>query len=168
MCILHVWSTTSDNLANEVFKAWQEIRTEKRRPAKSRTMCWSGPDDICTARINTARKGNLTRARIWACTVFLDYYTEYVFFALMRDLTAESTLAGKKEFEHRCAVRGVKVKHYHADNEIFAEPAWINECKHYEQDFTFCVVGAPHQNVILERKIKDVTSISRTMLLHVI
>ena len=49
-------------------------------------------------------KGNLTRARIWACTVFVDYYTGYVFVALMRDLNAESTLAEKKEFEHRCAV----------------------------------------------------------------
>ena len=52
----------------------------------------------------TQEKGNLTRARIWACTVFVDYYTGYVFVALMRDLTAESTLAAKKEFEHRCAV----------------------------------------------------------------
>ena len=65
-------------------------------------------------------KGNLTRARIWACTVFLDYYTEYVFFALMRDLTAESKLVAKKEFEHRCAVRGVKVEHYHEDNGRFS------------------------------------------------
>ena len=71
-------------------------------------------------------KGNLTRARIWACTVFVDYYTGYVFVAMMRDLTAESTLAAKKEFEHRCAVRGVKVEHYYADNGRFAEPAWIN------------------------------------------
>ena len=91
-------------MANKVFKTWQEIRTEKRRLDKARTMCWSGPDDICTARINTARKGNLTRASIWACTLFFDYYTGYVFVALMRDLTAESTLAAKKEFEHRCAV----------------------------------------------------------------
>ena len=71
-------------------------------------------------------KGNLTRARIWACTVFINYYTGYVFVVLMRDLTAESTLAAKKEFEHRCAVQGVQVENYHADNGIFAEPAWIS------------------------------------------
>ena len=41
-------------------------------------------------------KGNLTRAIFWACTVFVDYYTGYVFVALMRDPTAESTLATKK------------------------------------------------------------------------
>ena len=49
-------------------------------------------------------KGNLTRARIWACTVFVDYYTVYVFVALMRDLNVESTIVAKKEFEHCCAV----------------------------------------------------------------
>ena len=121
MCILHVWSTTPKKLANKVFEAWQEIGTKKRRLDKARKICWSRPDDICTARINTTR--------IWACTVFVDYYTGYVFVALMRDLTAELTLAAKKEFEHRCSVRGVKVKHYHAENGRFAEPTWINECK---------------------------------------
>ena len=74
----------------------------------------------------TQEKGNLTRARIWACTLFVDYYTGYVFVALMRDLNAESTLAAKKGYEHRCAVRGIKVDHYHAYNGIFADPAWIN------------------------------------------
>ena len=77
-------------------------------------------------------KGNLTRARIRACTVLVDYYTGYVFVALMRDLTAESTLAAKKEFDHRCTVRGVKVKHYHANNGRFSEPEWINECKRFK------------------------------------
>ena len=43
-------------MANEVFKAWQEIRTEKRRFDKASTMCWSGPDDICTAGMITERK----------------------------------------------------------------------------------------------------------------
>ena len=88
--------------------------------------------------------------------------------ALMRYLTAESTLAAKKEFEHCCAVRGVKVEHYHADNGRFSEPAWINECKRCKQDLTFCGVGAHHQNGILESKIKDDTLISRKMLLHAI
>ena len=41
-------------------------------------------------------KGNLTQARIWACTVFVEYYTRYVFVALIRDLTAESMLEANK------------------------------------------------------------------------
>ena len=97
----------------------------------------------------TQEKGNLTRVRIWACTLFVDYYTGCVFVALMRDLNAESTVVAKKEFEHRCAIQGVKVKHYHADNGIFVEPAWIKECKRCKQDLPFCEVGAHHQNGIL-------------------
>ena len=127
-----------------------------------------GVDQMISAQpgLIPQEKGNLTRARIWACTVFVDYYTGFVYVALMRDLTGESTLAAKKEFEHRCAIRGVKVQHYHADNGRFAEPAFVNECKKCNQDLTFCGVGAHHQNGISERKIKDVTLISRTLLLH--
>ena len=98
----------------------------------------------------------------------MDYYTGYVFVLLMRDLNAESTLAAKKDFEHRCAVQGVKVEHYHTDNGKSAEPAWINECKCCKQDLTFCGVVNHHHNGLFERKIKDVTLISRTMLLHAI
>ena len=47
-----------DELANEVFEAWQKIITEKRTLDKARTMCWSRPDDICTARINNERNRN--------------------------------------------------------------------------------------------------------------
>ena len=127
-----------------------------------------GVDQMISAQpgLIPQEKGHLTRGRIWACTIFVDYFTGFVFVALMRDLTAESTLAAKKEFEHRCAVRGVKVRHYHADNGRFAEPAFVQECKRCKQDLTFCGVGAHHQNGISERKIKDVTLISRTLLLH--
>ena len=84
----------------------------------------------------------------------------------MRDLMAELTLAAKKEFEHKCAVRGIRVKHYHADNGRFAEPAFVKECKRCRQDLTFCGVGPHHQNGISKRTIKDVTLTSRTLLLH--
>ena len=49
-------------------------------------------------------KGHLTRGRIWACTICGGYFTVLVFIIIMQDLTAESTLAVKKEFKHRCAV----------------------------------------------------------------
>ena len=41
-------------------------------------------------------KGNLTQAIIWACTVFVEYYTGYVFVALMRDISAESKKRRRK------------------------------------------------------------------------
>ncbi len=55
-------------------------------------------------------KGHLTHGRIWACTVFVDYYSDFVYVDLMHDLTAESTLAAQREFEHKCALRCNKVE----------------------------------------------------------
>jgi hypothetical protein len=111
-------------------------------------------------------KGQMTRARIWGCTVFFDYATSYIHVVLMRDLIIESTLAAKQEFEDKCAEKGVKVEHYHADNGRFADPAWKEDCKLKGQMLTFCGVGAHHQNAIVERKIKDLTLTGRTLLLH--
>ena len=111
-------------------------------------------------------KGQLTRSRIWGCTVFVDYAESLVSVILMRDLGTESTMAAKQEFEDKCATRGVRVQHYHADNGRFAEPAWKEDCKQKGQKLTFCGVGAHHQNAIVERKIKDLTLTARTLLLH--
>ena len=111
MCILNFLSTTSDKLANEVFEAWQEIGTEKRRLDKARTMCCSRPDDICTARINTSRKRKFNLIKNMGMYSIRGLLHWLYIVALMRDVNTESTLAAKKEFEHRCAVRGVKVEH---------------------------------------------------------
>ena len=113
-------------------------------------------------------KGQLTRARVWGCTVFVDHATDYTCIVLMRDFTAESTMAAKYEFEQKCKVRGITVKRYHADNGRFAEPAFIKDCESKGQKLTFCGVGAHHQNGIVERRIKEITLGSRTLLLHAI
>ena len=86
-----------------------------------------GVDQMISAQpgLVPQEKGHMTRARIWASTIFIDYFTGFTYVALMRDLTAESTLAAKKEFEHCCAVRTVTVEHYHADNGRFAEPVFV-------------------------------------------
>eukprot|EP00804_Cyclotella_cryptica_P006358 CCRYP_010171-RA/>CCRYP_010171-RA protein AED:0.34 eAED:0.25 QI:0/0/0/1/0/0/2/0/539 len=111
-------------------------------------------------------KGQMTRARIWGCTVFVNYATSLVNVILMRDLGIDSTLAAKQEFENRCATKGIKIEQYHAENGQFADPAWKEDCKLKNQKLTFCGVGAHHQNAIVERKIKDLTLTARTLLLH--
>ena len=89
----------------------------------------------------------MTRARIWAATIFIDYFSRYVFVALTRDQTGESTLDAKKQFEHKAATGDVVViKHYHADNGRFAEPSFRNDIVESGQRITFCGVGAHHQN----------------------
>lgn len=144
------------------------IKSALRRQDLSRPGQCVGIDQMISAQpgLVPQEKGHLTRGRIWACAVFIDYYTGFTYAALMRDLTAESTLAAKREFEQRCAIRGVTVAHYHADNGRFAEPAFVQDCRACHQELTFCGVGAHHQNGITERAIKDVTLILRTLLLH--
>ena len=48
-------------------------------------------------------KGILTRAIIWASTVFIDYVTGYVHVALMTDQSGESTIQAKHDYEHLAA-----------------------------------------------------------------
>ena len=88
------------NWRTKTSKHGKKSELEKEDFDKARTMCFISAQ---TGSI-PQEKGNLTRARIWACTVFVDYYTGYVFVALMRDLTAKSMLATKKEFENQGAV----------------------------------------------------------------
>jgi hypothetical protein len=130
-------------------------------------MCYA-IDQIVSAQpgLVPQEKGQLTRARIWGCTVSVDYATSLVDVVLMRDLSGHSTLQAKQEFKDKCATKGVTIKHYHADNGRFAEPAWKEDCKAMGQKLTFCGVGAHHQNVNVERKIKDLTLTGRTLLLH--
>ncbi len=111
-------------------------------------------------------KGNLTRARIWAATVFVNYFTEFVHMALMTDQTAESALKAKYQFEHLAGTRDIPIKHYHADNKIFTDSLFHEDCMNALQRLSLCAVGAHHQNGIVERAIKTLTLISRMLLLY--
>eukprot|EP00984_Skeletonema_dohrnii_P006299 scaffold2255_cov139-Skeletonema_dohrnii-CCMP3373.AAC.2 len=111
-------------------------------------------------------KGMLTRARIWAATVFIDYATGFVHVGLQQDQSGDATLQAKSDFEHLCNTRDVKVKQYHADNGRFAEHSFTDDVKKNGQRITYCAVGAHHQNGITENTIKQLTLISRTLLLH--
>ena len=84
----------------------------------------------------------------------------------MTDQSGESTLQSKHDYKHLAATRNVKVKHYHADNGRFVERSFTNDCKASTQRITFFGVGAHHQNGIAENKIKQLTLISWTLLVH--
>ena len=94
-----------------------------------------GVDQLISAQpvLVPQEKGILTRARIWAATVFIDYVTGYAHVALMTDQSGESTLQAKHDYEHLAATRNVKVKHYHADSGRFAERSFTNDCKSITQ-----------------------------------
>ena len=87
-------------------------------------------------------RGILTRARIWAASVYVDYVTGLIYVGLQTDQSAEATLQTKHDFEHFAATRDVKVKSYHADNGRFAEKSFVDDVKRCFQRITFCGVGA--------------------------
>ena len=56
--------------------------------------------------------GHLTNMRIWAASVFVDHFTDYVFVHLMRDLTIDETLIAKAAFERMMHNKGHKIQSY--------------------------------------------------------
>ncbi len=111
-------------------------------------------------------KGSLTHPWIWATTIFIDYFTKVVYFLLITDQMAESALKAKYSFEHMVGTRNVPIKHYHANNGIFTDSLFCDDCANSMQRLSLCAIGAHHQNDIVKHAIKLLTLISRTLLLH--
>ena len=110
--------------------------------------------------------GHLTNMRIWAASVFVDHFTDYVFVHLMRDLTIDETLIAKAAFERMMHNKGHKVQGYRGDNGLFGDKGFRDSCDAMVQELTFCVVSDHHQNNVVERRIQELTLLARTMLLH--
>jgi hypothetical protein len=112
--------------------------------------------------------GKLTKCRFCAATIFVDSHSDYTHVFLQEDLTMDSTLDGKLDYERRASAFGVTVKGYHADNGHFADTTWRDSCVALKQSFQFCGVGSHHQNGIAERRIHDLSYAARASLLHAI
>ena len=106
--------------------------------------------------------------RIWGATVFVDHVSDYTHVALMRDLILDETLLAKTSFERLANDGGVAIKDYRADNGQFEDKGFRDAVQDSNQTITLCAVVGHHQNVIVERKIKELTLIARTLLLHAI
>ena len=89
-----------------------------------------GKDQIVLAQpgLVPQEKGQMTRARIWGATVFVDYSSRWVKVHLIQDATGDLTLEAKNAFERDCMTRNVVPKHYHADNGRFSEDSFKNDC----------------------------------------
>jgi hypothetical protein len=73
---------------------------------------------------------------------------------------------GKIAFEKYALDRGVKVLNYHADNGVFRAHKWVDACRSNGQGLSFAGVNAHHQNGMAERRIGELQSLARTMLIH--
>ncbi len=95
-------------------KPWQ-FKTTSDRNLSTLQGSNIGADQLISAQpgLVLQEKGNLTQACIWVTTVFVDYYTCFIYVALMTDQTVELTLEAKHAFEHFAFTRDVTFKHYH-------------------------------------------------------
>ncbi len=110
--------------------------------------------------------GFLTNIRIWATTIFVDNFSDYVYVALMLDLTLDETLLAKSSFRCHANEGGVTINSCHADNGGFAGSGFQQAVMDCNQKITYCAVGAHHQNGTVKRRIKELTLISWILLLH--
>ena len=110
--------------------------------------------------------GKLTTSRYHVATVFVDHYSRLDFVYIQESTSAEDTIEAKRAFERFAEQRGVQVRHYHADNGIFASNGFREAVKQAGQTISFCGVGAHHQNGIAERRIQDLTQTARSQLAH--
>ena len=58
------------------------------------------------------------------------------------------------------------MKRYHADNGRYADNGFMASLNASNQTITLCGINAHHHNCIVERRIRTVTEIARTIILH--
>jgi hypothetical protein len=73
--------------------------------------------------------GFLINLRIWGATIFADHYSDYIFVALMHDLTLDNTLLAKSSFKRHANKGGVSIIYYRADNGRFADTGFQQAIK---------------------------------------
>jgi hypothetical protein len=111
--------------------------------------------------------GKLTTNRYTCATVFVDHYTGLDFVYPQESTTALETIDAKRAFERFAAQHGITVRHYHADNGVFASKAFRKEVQQTpNQTISFCGVNAHHQNGVAERRIRDLSDSARAMLIE--
>jgi hypothetical protein len=111
-------------------------------------------------------RGRPTTKRYMAATVFVDHFSRLSFIHLQKTTSADETIEGKLKFEAYAASCGVKIKHYHADNGVFADNKFRKEIMDSRQTLSFCGVNAHFQNSVAERRIRQLQDLARTMLIH--
>ena len=111
-------------------------------------------------------KGRLTRKRYKTATIFVDHVSRLSYVHVHHSTGAAEAIEAKKCFEECAQVHGVTVRHYHADNGIFNSKEFKQAVRESQQTISFCGVGAHHQAGVAEHRIRDLSELARTQLLH--
>eukprot|EP00957_Ditylum_brightwellii_P013638 1028515-Ditylum_brightwellii.AAC.1 len=95
----------------------------------------------------------------------VDHATSFVNSHLIRGTALEETMAVKEAYQRVLNKYGHRAKSYHGDNSRFDSSEFQESCKKAWQSFSYCGVGAHHQNSIAEAMNKCLTHGARTSLL---
>jgi len=85
---------------------------------------------------------------------------------LQKSTSADETVEAKEAFELLAESYGVDTQHCHADNGVFADNKFRKAVREKSQGLTFCGVNAHFQNGRAEKRIRDLTELARSMLIH--
>jgi hypothetical protein len=162
LCGLPFWHCTQVSLAFQVERKSSYLKGVRQLP---QCQSFLGSPRFGTAGINTSNQW-LTCMQINRATIFVDYHSNHVYVFLMQDLTLNETILAKHTYERFLSSIGVTLKAYHADNGLFTDKGFYDDCTSCNQVITFCSVGSHHQNNIAEQKIKELTLGGQTLLLH--
>ena len=111
-------------------------------------------------------RGRRSKRRNYAATIFVDHYSRLAHAHMQESTSAADVCEAKMEFETWASRYNVSIDGYHTDNHPFSSKEFREQIRAEQQDLTQCAVGAHHQNGIVERKIRTITTWARTMLLH--
>ena len=109
-------------------------------------------------------KGQPTKRRYKAATVFKDHFSKAKYVYYMEKVNSEETIKAKCAYERWAANQGVQILRYHADNVRFGDRAFRDDCKLKGQRYSYCGVDDHNQNGHAEKAIRDLQDAARMMI----
>ena len=110
--------------------------------------------------------GRHTRDRISCATSFYDTFSCYSYSNLQRNTTGDEIISTKEAFERETHLKGNVIHHYRADNGRFAEKHFRDHVNKCIQTINLCGINAHHMNRLVARRIRTLSTVTRTILLH--
>jgi hypothetical protein len=100
--------------------------------------------------------------------VFVDNLFRLGYVHIQQQITSYDTVDAKHAFEAFTISQGFTIKHYHADNGIFADSAFIKDIREARpsQSINYSGINAYFKNGIAEKRIRDLQEPARKQLLH--
>ena len=111
-------------------------------------------------------RGKPTKRCYKYCSIWVDHFSRFVYGHMQEEKSTKQAIEGKNAFEQFSRKFDVNIRHIHADNGVFANASFIQDCDTKHQTHSFSGVGAHWMNAISERYIGVISTMARTLLLH--